>query len=291
MFGHLCPDFQRSWTKPIKLRCDMEFFLDAVEKATTAHSWLEGPPGCGKNELTRAIPNFLGVPVVMFTFHGGADADTLLGTTQLVEENGLVVTKHVVSPLLRAMEQPGFIGLHEINTVPPEYLFALHEVMEMPSFYRELQGRKEAEPYTVTTPDGMEVKIHPACRLVLTANAYRNGTVSVGTGPVAAALKNRCVQTEMEAPKKFGWILKSEFPELSALDQKLCDKLWNSILQHASNVGIETVTDVGYRNFQRATTHMLVYQCSMKDALVKHVISAIEDPVMMEGVRQALMAM
>ena len=98
-----------------------------------------------------------------------------------MQENGTTITKFEEGILPRAMVQPCFLVLDEIDAGKPDILFAI-------------QRATEGKGLLLTEDGGRLVKPHPLFRFVATANSRGQGDetgVYAGVRPMNGALLNR----------------------------------------------------------------------------------------------------
>ena len=91
---------------------------------------LVGPQGCGKSRAAEQAMAFLGRKVFRITLGEYRDPADLIGTKEIVEENGVSVTKLVGGLLTEAMEKGYGVILDEYDMVAPSMVSALNKIME-----------------------------------------------------------------------------------------------------------------------------------------------------------------
>lgn len=89
--------------------------------------WLAGPAGTGKTEFVKNVCAGLGRAFVRVSFDSGAERYEFIGGERV--RNGTTVYQHGV--VLQGMTRPGAVVLlDEVSFARPEYLSALHPVLE-----------------------------------------------------------------------------------------------------------------------------------------------------------------
>lgn len=126
-----------------------------------------GPAGVGKTTIIRAIAGALGMPFVLVGGSEGIEESHLLGTREVISENGTSVTTWVDGPITTAIRYGGFLLFDEVNSAEPGVLMKLNTILD---------GSKE-----MILPTGESVKVHPK---FVYADAMNVGAAYVGTNQV-----------------------------------------------------------------------------------------------------------
>lgn len=275
------------WDKPMNWRGDVATFMSAIRKFRMGYPiMVYGEPGSGKNELMHTVTGWFGYEEIRMTMDENVDSDTLVSTTSLVQnEDGNVITQNTKSALMTAMERPCCVVVDEVNYVNPAMLGGLNGPLERGVQLEEQLGKIAGVVRKVNTPSGLTINRHPGFRIAFTLNMDLAGCKQLND-----SFWNRCSKINVKPQQSVGKVLSSKF-KLNAGDIKTCDKLWGAIKKHATNVGLESVTDVSIRDFERAVEMAIVCSIPLKEALISEVVDSIQDPAMAEGARQALLAM
>lgn len=117
-------NFQEEFIPPAWFR-DLLDVLECGDKPI-----LVGPQGCGKSRALEQAMAFLGRKVFRIALGEYRDPADLIGTKEIVEENGVPVTKLVGGLLTEAMENGYGIILDEYDMVAPGMVAALNKIME-----------------------------------------------------------------------------------------------------------------------------------------------------------------
>ena len=172
----MCPDVDENYqfraTHLIK-------FLSAF--ILNKNVWCHGHTGTGKTTLPEQVASRIGYPLFPLNLDSQLERADLTGQTNLVQENGTTITKFEEGILPRAMVQPCFLVLDEIDAGKPDILFAI-------------QRATEGKGLLLTEDGGRLVKPHPLFRFVATANSRGQGDetgVYAGVRPMNGALLNR----------------------------------------------------------------------------------------------------
>lgn len=143
--------------------------------------WCHGHTGTGKTTLPEQIASRIGFPLFPLNLDSQLERADLTGQTNLIQENGATITKFEEGILPRAMIQPCFLVLDEMDAGKPDILFAI-------------QRATEGKGLLLTEDGGRLVKPHPLFRFVATANSRGQGDeygVYAGVRPMNGALLNR----------------------------------------------------------------------------------------------------
>ena len=283
-----CPKFVPVWDQAFNYiaRSPSEL-MNGMRKFYLGYPILAfGDPGCGKDQFLLYLAAQYGVVPHRMTMDGNVDGDTLIGTNSLIEtERGNVVTGPTKSMLMQLMERPVFCIVDEINYVAPDQAGGLNAATERNVSVDKMLGKVKETITAINTPNGMTVQKHPSFRIAFTMNLGLAGCKQLND-----SFWNRTSKLPMEAHVSVSKILGSKF-EMSPADLKVCEKIWGAIKNAANNMGIEAVTDVSIRDFERACEMAVVCHIDIREALESEVITSIQDPIMQEGVRKALAAL
>ena len=143
--------------------------------------WCHGHTGSGKTTLPAQVCARIGFPVFPLNLDSNLERADLTGQTTLVQDQGASVTKFEEGVLPKAMVQPCFLVLDEIDASKPDLLFVI-------------QRATEGNGLLLTEDGGRLVKPHPLFRFVATANSRGQGDehgVYAGVRPLNGALLNR----------------------------------------------------------------------------------------------------
>lgn len=143
--------------------------------------WCHGHTGVGKTTLPAQIASRIGFPVFPLNLDSNLERADLTGQTTLITKEGTTVTKFEEGILPKAMIQPCFLVLDEIDAAKPDLLFVL-------------QRATEGNGLLLTEDSGRLIKPHPLFRFVATANSRGQGDehgVYAGVRPLNGALLNR----------------------------------------------------------------------------------------------------
>lgn len=122
------------WNDPAAPAIDPLYKFDAEQLSSAVSAikrgrnvWLAGPAGTGKTEFVKNICAGLGRAFVRVSFDSGAERYEFIGGERV--KNGSTVYQQGV--VLRGMTRPGAVVLlDEVSFARPEYLSALHAVLE-----------------------------------------------------------------------------------------------------------------------------------------------------------------
>ncbi len=151
---------------------ELELVLAAV--ATGRDLVLEGPPGTSKTTLLRAITEAWGIPLVFVEGNAELTPGRLLGhhDPSRVLQEGFTADTFTPGPLVRAMQEGGFLHFEELNRAPEDTLNTL------------LTAIADRE---VTIPRFGTVRAAPTFRVVGSMNPFDN----VGTTRLSVSIKDR----------------------------------------------------------------------------------------------------
>mgnify|MGYP005839286851 CR=1 FL=1 len=125
---------------------------------------LVGPKGTGKSRLLEEVAAKLGLQHIRIALGQVSDPADLIGTKEIVEQNGVSITKYVHGLLTEAAVKGHMVILDEIDSVQPQVGLALHAVFE------------STNKIVCPTEKGAEViNVHPEFRIAATANTWGYG--------------------------------------------------------------------------------------------------------------------
>ena len=93
-------------------------------------SMLHGPTGTGKTELPRQVAAKLGIPFFRVSCHKQMEMSDFLGTNQVINEDGVSVTKHTHTDTTLAATYGGVLVVDEAFRSP--ILMAIQSLLEVP---------------------------------------------------------------------------------------------------------------------------------------------------------------
>ena len=163
-----------------------KFRLHHVIKYLTAkkfrqHSWSHGHTGTGKTTFIEQAEARLGFPVAVLNLDSALDRADVVGTINIVVENGAPKSVFTEGMLPRAMVQPMTFILDELDAGRPDMLFVLQRALENKGL-------------TLTEDGGRVVKPHPLFTFAATANSRGQGDEHgwyQGVRPMNLAFLNR----------------------------------------------------------------------------------------------------
>lgn len=169
---------------------------------------LKGETGTGKTELVTFLAARLGMPLARVECHCSMTPDVLDGGIRLVpsEDGSGVVTRYILSDVMRLYRDGGWILLDEVDKVSDEVSSRLHAL---------------ADGKPVTIPETGEVIYkHPNTRVWGTANTVGDGTSMryITSRPLDAAFRARWAVLEIKylKPSEELAMLKNAYPRLRA---------------------------------------------------------------------------
>lgn len=144
-----------------------EFRPQHLIKFLTAHLfgqnlWLHGHTGTGKTTLAEQIASRIGYPVFRLNLDSNMERADIVGSKEIVVENGQPTTKFFEGILPRAMRMPCFLILDEMDAGMPDILFSVQRALEKKGL-------------VLTEDGGRLVESHTAFRFVATANSRGQG--------------------------------------------------------------------------------------------------------------------
>jgi len=128
---------------------------------------LIGPHGCGKSRILEEAYKFLGRKMFRVALGESRDPADLIGTKEIVNENGVPVTKFVGGILTQAMQEGQGIILDEYDMCSPMMIAAFNKIME-PGIEMTLQTEKGLETF----------RPHPKTLIAATSNTWGKGDYS-----------------------------------------------------------------------------------------------------------------
>lgn len=161
---------------------------------------ISGPSGTGKTEIVRLIADRLGMP--LHSYDMGAMHDPmsqLLGTHRLASDGTTTRSVFEYARFVDEVQQRGIILLDELSRAP---------LMTNNILFPCLDGRRELRIDAAGEGDVRQVKVHPECVFIATANI---GSEYTGTTTLDKALVSRLFPVEMDylAPQFEVDVLKS----------------------------------------------------------------------------------
>jgi len=153
----LCPDVDDNY----------EFRPDHLIKFLSGHLfgqnlWLHGHTGTGKTTLAEQVAARICFPVHRLNLDSNIERSDMVGSKELTVENGVPVTTYVEGILPRAMQQPSFLILDEMDAGQADVLFTIQRALEKKGL-------------VLTEDGGRVVQSHPLFRFVATANSRGQG--------------------------------------------------------------------------------------------------------------------
>jgi MoxR-like ATPase len=151
---------------------ELELILAAV--VTGRDLVLEGPPGTSKTTILRAITGAWGIPLVLVEGNAELTPGRLIGhhDPARVLQEGYTPDTFVPGPLVRAMQDGGFLHVEELNRAPEDTLNAL---------LTAIADRELAVPRVGT------IRAMPTFRVVGSMNPFDN----VGTTRLSTSMRDR----------------------------------------------------------------------------------------------------
>lgn len=154
-------------------------FLSAMKFGQNV--WLHGHTGTGKTTLAMQIAARLGIPVERLNLDSNIERADMVGATEIVVKDGAPTTEFREGILPKAMQQPCWFVLDELDAGRPDALFAIQRVLE-------------GNGLTMTEQAGKVVEPHELFRIVATANSRGQGDEHgwyAGVRPMNLAMLNR----------------------------------------------------------------------------------------------------
>lgn len=123
---------------------------------------LQGETGTGKTEFTTYLASKLNMPLARVECHPAMTPDQIDGGYRLVSEEGGVVTRYLLSDVMKIYRDGGWILLDEVDKVSDEVASRLHAL---------------ADGKPITIPETGEVIYkHPVTKVWGTSNTVGDGT-------------------------------------------------------------------------------------------------------------------
>jgi cobaltochelatase CobS subunit len=144
-------------------------------------AWLQGHTGTGKTTLIEQVCHRLNWPFVRINFDSEITRYDILGKMDLVEENGVTITKWVDGLIPQAMSGPYVCCFDELDFVRPDIAYTMQSILE---------GGK----LRILEDAGREVVPHQMFRMVATGNTVGQGDehgLYNGARPQSMAFLNR----------------------------------------------------------------------------------------------------
>jgi len=194
----LCPDTDDNY----------EFRPDHLIKFLSAHLfgqnlWLHGHTGTGKTTLAEQVAARVGFPVHRLNLDSNIERSDMVGSKELVVENGVPVTSYAEGILPRAMQQPSFLILDEMDAGQADVLFTIQRALEKKGL-------------VLTEDGGRVVQSHPLFRFIATANSRGQGDEYgwyQGVRPMNVATLDR-----------FGVFIEVDYLDKTTEQKLLCNK-------------------------------------------------------------------
>ena len=175
---------------------------------------LTGPAGLGKSRLGAELARALGLEgCFRISFGGSMRYPQVFGSDRLVvNDQGVQVSVWEPSPLLRAIQRPVVVVIDEVFSAEGDITNGLNSLLE-PS------------TRAIITPIG-EIRMHPQCRIVGTANTNGRSLHNMYTGVAVQdfSLVNRFVEVKMTYSEEVEKKILSEL-ENPKLEKYLYDML------------------------------------------------------------------
>lgn len=101
-----------------------------MSKGLTTSLGLHGPAGTGKTKFAETISGCIGLPMVVV--HGSENLleSDIVGSMELMNQDGVSVTGYKERPLVKAYEQGGLCFFDEVNTVSTGVLKILNSILD-----------------------------------------------------------------------------------------------------------------------------------------------------------------
>lgn len=194
----LCPDVDDNY----------EFRPDHLIKFLSAHLfgqnlWLHGHTGTGKTTLAEQVAARIGFPVHRLNLDSNIERSDMVGSKELIVENGVPVTSYSEGILPRAMQQPSFLILDEMDAGQADVLFTIQRALEKKGL-------------VLTEDGGRVVQSHPLFRFIATANSRGQGDEYgwyQGVRPMNVATLDR-----------FGVFIEVDYLDKTTEQKLLCNK-------------------------------------------------------------------
>lgn len=179
---------------------------------------LVGPRGCGKSRALEEAFARVGRKSYRFSLAEFSDPAALIGEKDVIEENGVPVTKFTYGPLTETLTSECGIIFDEMDSLHSGLVLCLNKILE--------QGTKISLP---TEKGIVEVPRHPQSLIAATANTWGYGDDTgdyIGTKPQNRALWDRFfpkIEWDYHHPTEAA-VLRTIVPE------KIVNALYSNIL-------------------------------------------------------------
>ena len=124
--------------------------------------WVHGHTGTGKTTLAEQIASRIGYPVFRLNLDSNMERADIVGSKEIVVDNGQPTTTFIEGMLPKAMVMPCLMILDEMDGGMPDILFAVQRALEKKGL-------------VLTEDGGRLVESHPYFRFVATANSRGQG--------------------------------------------------------------------------------------------------------------------
>lgn len=187
---------------------------------------LVGPTGCGKSRCLEEAGAILGLKQIRIPLGIINDPSDLIGTKEIVNDNGVTITKFIPGPFTQAAMEGQMVILDEFDSVHPQVSLALHMALE-----------SDTKIICLTEHGKEEVERHPNTRICATANTWGYGDESglySGT-----EIGNRATWNRFAPAFDVDYNLKIE-RQIAAkyLHPDIVDALFNETITASKSIGI-----------------------------------------------------
>lgn len=170
---------------------------------------ITGPTGAGKTSLVKEYCAISNWPLTRVNFTASMRPEDLLGDVEVVNDNGVPVTRFVDGPIVKAMREGHVLLLDEVDCAPPQLHTTLQRLAER--HHNPQEAIDNGRPHvTLALATGEVVKAHKCFRLVATANTVGTGDMTgdyAGTFVMNAAFLDRWgVKVRYTYPDDQEWI-------------------------------------------------------------------------------------
>lgn len=193
------------------------WFYDVYEQVKLGRTPLfVGPKGCGKSRAAEEILTKMGLKTIRIAMGEIKDPVDLIGTKEVVNDNGVPTTKFVGGLITEANEKGWGVVLDEVDSVPSSVGLVLNKILE------------EGSTLTLLTEHGVEeMGKHKNFRVIATANTWGTGDSSgfyAGT-----EIQNSATMDRFWPKQPVGYDYKIERQLVKEyLPQKMVDALYNT---------------------------------------------------------------
>ena len=154
---------------------------------TGENTLIYGCQGLGKTELVLTLGKRLGKPVKVYDMGSMHDPmSQMLGTHRLVSDGKNTVSKFDMARFTQDIQEDCIVLLDELNRAPSTTLNILFPLLD---------SRKTLPVEMASCDESRNVKVHPKCRFIATANI---GSRHVGTLPLDPAMMSRFLPVELK---------------------------------------------------------------------------------------------